>query len=66
MLDDLLTSCALVLVAAGVVAIGSEIYIDTQAPVTTTAVIEVIEFPTVVVVGRRDGRTAPELMAAAE
>jgi hypothetical protein len=66
MLDDLLTSCALVLVAAGVVAIGSEIYIDTRAPDTTAAALEVIELPTVVVIGRRDTRAAPELIAAAE
>jgi hypothetical protein len=63
MLDDLLTSCALILVAAGAVAVGAEM-LEAAKP-AAEPVVATIELPTVVVIGRRDAPPPVDLIAAA-
>ena len=63
MLDDLLTSCALTLVAAGVVAVGAEMFDAAATPAAQP--VATIEFPTVVVIGRRETPPPADLLAAA-
>jgi hypothetical protein len=63
MLDDFLTSCALTLVAAGVVLVGAEMFdAATSAP---EAAVATIELETVVVIGRRDTPPPADVFVAA-
>ena len=65
MLDDLLTSCALVLVAFGVATVAAEAF-DAMTPAAPAAMaVEVIQLPTVVVIGRRETTPPADLFVAA-
>lgn len=65
MLDDLLTSCALVLVALGVATVAAEAFEAMTPPAPTAVAAEVIQLPTVVVTVRRDTTAPADLVAAA-